>query len=107
MDTNKYLCLICEKEMSQVWPNTEIDQISGGGHIEVSFHYGSRYDWIGSRIPISIPASVEALFNKDLTIKRSNLPLDKDIQIASSKHICAYICDDCFKKKIHCFLGKE
>lgn len=49
----KLICLVCDKELRDLFPEPVRDHfiwptIDGGGHVEISFGYGSRYDDINN-----------------------------------------------------------
>lgn len=89
-------CIKCEKVIQTCYEETCLDE---AGFITVNFGFGSRYDWIGLRVPIdNVGAS-----------KRSPAvhEMETDKWIASATTIRAYICDDCFKTYIDLFEGTE
>jgi hypothetical protein len=77
-------CLVCDKEL-------KLEQHTGnvidGGPMLVSFHYGSRHDQMGSKSEYY-----------------QETPLDK---LLACDEIEAFICDDCFERKVEKMKGYE
>lgn len=107
-------CFVCEKELKPIQENKEsIGQSWGGGQVRLSFSFGSKYDWLGYRLPIhgkllnkvgKIPVH-EYLGSKPNPKTLSDS--DRAVALSSCTNIIGDICDDCFKKKAHLLKGYE
>lgn len=119
-------CIICEKELEPVSETSHM-QPYGGGEVKVSFHYGSRFDWLGSQRGIEDPNApvqpdpIAKIFGKksDKMVRviseehpGTTEPVDgalnhekRAIQLTSCSHIYGVMCDDCFEAKAHLFQG--
>jgi len=103
---NQVKCLICEKGLDPVSKTPKpkaIEQYYYGGDCEISFHYGSRFDWLGFRSPVTKD-------NKIVGSKPRAEAANSDIRthrLSSCSDIRFAICDDCFETKSHLFRGYE
>lgn len=86
-------CIFCEKELPANQGSKESNfQPENGGEVRVSFHYGSKYDYIGYQSPVLEPYS-----HKNHS--------DRSVRLAGCSHIMGVICDSCFRAKSHLFQG--
>ena len=96
-------CICCEKELEPV-SDSSVMQPYNGGEVRVSFHYGSRFDWLGSRTPIrDDELNIVAHEPRQGVLEREN----RAERLSGCSHILAVLCDDCFEAKSHLFSGYE
>jgi len=122
-------CLVCEKELKDVSEDSgstgaKPPQPYGGGEIRVSFDYGSRYDWMGSRKSesdgslgkqtIDLGQEYGGPFEVDIATHSIPYPgiidnpnYNRATKLSCCSSIYAVICDDCFERKASLFVGLE
>lgn len=76
------ICLICEKEILHL--DNCPENVNDAGELDASFCYGSRHDQIGDY---------------------AGEPQNELAKLLQCKIVKAYICDDCFERKMKCFEG--
>ena len=90
------ICLVCEKTMEMADPDSTTNPI--GGTLDVDFGFGSRFDQMKGW-----SSAGDGPYPRTCRYDGEEPPMiDK---LLSADQLMAYICDDCFEKKLHCFCG--
>lgn len=116
-------CIICETELNSISPeNSPQSELNpdNGGIVLFEFGFGSKFDWMGYRNPIrGGPVTIYKNFfkkGKDLhyqdTVDTEPHPerlksQNRTEQLCACRKIIGVICDSCFEKKSHLFVGYE